>query len=153
MGLDVYAVRPSQSRVTDGAAFRRLQDMAPEERGEFGWLHPEEPEPFRELSREFATGGLFWPSDGDPTGFRGQVYDGWISDEFGLSFYDLFDPEEVRGLLKRLDEWLVRAETGAVPVPLFGRDSDDGYALARVRSLAAFLRAAAAQHLWLFPDY
>ncbi|MEU1521438.1 hypothetical protein [Nocardia rhamnosiphila] len=153
MGLDVYAVRPGQSRVTDGAAFRRLQDMAPEERGEFGWLHPEEPEPFRELAREFATGGLFWPSDGDPTGFRGQVYDGWISDEFGLSFYDLFDPEEVRGLLKRLDEWLVRAETGAVPVPLFGHDSDDGYALARVRSLAAFLRAAAAQGLWLFPDY
>ncbi|MEV0108170.1 hypothetical protein AB0H42_17790 [Nocardia sp. NPDC050799] len=153
MGLDVYAVRPSQDRVIDNAAFRRLQEMPPAERGEFGWLRPAELEPFRELPREFATGGLFWPSDGDPTGFRGQVYDEWVSDEFGLGLYELFDPEEVRGLLKRLDEWLVRAESGVVPVPLFGHDGDDGYALTRVRSLAAFLRAAAAQDLWLFPDY
>ncbi|MFI6313391.1 hypothetical protein ACIBEK_25100 [Nocardia fusca] len=153
MGLDVYAVRPSQDRVIDNAAFQRLQEMPPEERGEFGWLRPAELEPFRELPREFTTGGLFWPSDGDPTGFRGQVYDEWVSDEFGVGLYDLVDPEEVRGLLKRLDEWLVRAESGAVPVPLFGHDSDDGYALARVRSLAAFLRAVAAQNLWLFPDY
>jgi hypothetical protein len=153
MGLDVYAVRPSQDRVIDNAAFQRLQEMPPEERGEFGWLRPAELEPFRELPREFTTGGLFWPSDGDPTGFRGQVYDEWVSDEFGVGLYDLVDPEEVRGLLKRLDEWLVRAESGAVPVPLFGQDSDDGHALTRVRSLAAFLRAVAAQNLWLFPDY
>lgn len=153
MGLDVYAVRPSQSRVIDSAAFHRLQEMPPEERGEFGWLPPEELEPFRALPREFATGGLFWPSDGDPTGFRGKIYQEWISDEFGVGLYDLVDPEDVRDLLKRLDEWLGRANAGAVPVPLFGHDSDDGYALTRVRSLAAFLRAAAAQGLWLFPDY
>ncbi|GGL19795.1 hypothetical protein [Nocardia jinanensis] len=153
MGLDVYAVRPSQSRVTDSGAFRRLQEMSPAERGEFGWLHPAELEPFHELPREFATGGVFWPSDGDPTGIRGQVYDEWVSDEFGLSLYELFDPEDVRGLLRRLDDWLERAGNGEVTVPLFGHDSDDGYALSRVRSLVAFLRATAAQELWLFPDY
>ena len=153
MGLDVYAVRPDQSRVSDGAAFRRLQEVPSAERGEFGWLHPVEPGPFRELPSEFATGGVFLPSDGDPTGFRGQVYEKWISDEFGLSLYELFDPEQVRELLKQLDDWLGRADAGEVTVPLFGHDSDDGYALTRVRSLAAFLRATAAQDLWLFPDY
>ncbi|MGW1739452.1 hypothetical protein ACWCPQ_11650 [Nocardia sp. NPDC001965] len=86
MGLDVYAVRPDQSRVTDGAAFRRLQELPPAERGEFGWLRPAEPGPFEQLPREFAVGGVFWPSDGDPTGFRGQVYDEWVSDEFGLDY-------------------------------------------------------------------
>ncbi|MFI1464164.1 hypothetical protein [Nocardia carnea] len=153
MGLDVYAVRPSQSRVSDRAAFQQIQAMPAEERGEFGWLHPDDLEPFDELPRDFAQGGLFWPSDGDPTGFRGQVYEKWVSDEFGLSLYELFDPDDVRGFLERLDEWLGRAEAGDAEIPSFGADSDDGYALTRARSLAAYLGAAAAQDLWLFPDY
>ncbi|MFI5720575.1 hypothetical protein [Nocardia sp. NPDC051750] len=153
MGLDVYAVRPNQSRVTDIAAFEQLQAMPPEERGEFGWVHPDDLDPFEDLPRDFSQGGLFWPSDGDPTGFRGQVYEKWVSDEFGLSFYELFDPEDVRSLLERLDEWFTRAESGEAAVPLFGDDSDDGHALTRVRSLAEYLRAVTAQDLWLFPDY
>ncbi|WP_280401184.1 hypothetical protein [Nocardia carnea] len=153
MGLDVYAVRPNQGRVTDMAAFEQLQAMPPEERGEFGWLHPDDLEPFEELPRDFAEGGLFWPSDGDPTGFRGQVYEKWVSDEFGLSLYEVFDPDDVRNFLERLDEWFTRVDTGEAEVPLFGDDSDDGHALTRVRSLAAYLQAVADQDLWLFPDY
>ncbi|NKY57470.1 hypothetical protein [Nocardia flavorosea] len=139
MGLDVYAVRPSQSRVSDMAAFQQIQAMPAEERGEFGWLHPDDLEPFDELPRDFAQGGLFWPSDGDPTGVRGQVYEKWVSDEFGLSLYELFDPDDVRGFVERLDEWLGRAEAGEAEIPVLGADSGDGYALTRVRSLGAYL--------------
>ncbi|MEU4311394.1 hypothetical protein [Nocardia sp. NPDC024068] len=153
MGLDVYAVRPSQERVTDMAAFQQLQATPEEERGEFGWLHPADLTPFHDLPRDFAEGGLFWPSDGDPTGFRGQVYEKWVSDEFRMSLYDLFDPDDVRVLLERVDEWFDRADAGDAQVPLFGHDSDDGHALERVRAFAAFLRAAADQDLWFFPDY
>lgn len=153
MGLDVYAVRPSQGRVTDMAAFQQLQAMPEDERGEFGWMHPDEMEPFQELPRDFSLGGLFWPSDGDPTGFRGKVYEQWVSDEFGVSLYDLFDPGDVRDLLERVREWFGRVDSGEATVPLFGHDSDDGHARTRVRSLAAFLEAAVAQELWLFPDY
>lgn len=61
----------------------------------------------------------------------------WVSEEFGLSLYELSDPGAVRGFLERLVEWLGRAESGDAEIPLFGADSDDGYALTRVRSLAA----------------
>jgi hypothetical protein len=135
------------------AAFHRFRETPEGERGELSWLPPRDLGPFTELPRDFGVGGLFWPSDGDPSGFRGQIYAEQLSDALGVSLYEPFDPMGVRALLGQLDERLARAEEGAAAVPLFGRDVDDGYALTRMRSLTAFVRAAAEQELWFYPDY
>lgn len=149
MGLDVYAVRPDQSQLPDMTAFLRLDEG---ERERVGWLPPSERGPFREISRDFATGGLALPADGDPTGFRGKVYEPWVLQEFGFSLYEPFDPRDVQALLADLDEWLPKAEREQVAMPLFG-ESGDAHALDRVRAFVDFVRASDQQKLWLRPDF
>ncbi|GAA5022599.1 hypothetical protein [Kitasatospora paranensis] len=141
MGLDVYAVRPGDAAVTGHATLTR--PVA------FGWLAPSGTDAFRAVDRGYPD-GLMWPSDGDPTGFRGAVHQQGVEDEFGVSPYELADPAEVAALAGRVDDWLAAArregrtevELGAGAVPLGG-----------IAALGRFLGAAASQGLWLLPDF
>jgi hypothetical protein len=85
------------------------------------------------------------------TGFRGKVYQSWVESNLGSSLYELHDPGEVRHLAGRLDRWLEDAKAAgtsevdlgdATMVPLEG-----------IEALAQFLRSAADQDLWLWPDF
>jgi hypothetical protein len=142
MGLDVYAVRSGDPAVTGHATL--VKPVA------WQWGLPEDLAPFKDIPREFPE-GLFWPSDGDFTGFRGQVYQDWVEARLGESLYELHDPAEVAGLADRLDRWLDEARaSGTTEFELYeGRTVP----LVAIEVLARFVRAAADQGLWLFPDY
>jgi hypothetical protein len=141
MGLDVYAVRPGDPTVT---GHDTLQTPVTWE-----WEPPADLDPFEDIPRDFPE-GLFWPSDGDCTGFRGQIYREWVNDAFGVNLYELHDPAQVRDLAGRLDRWLADARgAGTDKVSLGGGTV---VPLGGIEALVEFVRAAAAQGLWLFPD-
>jgi hypothetical protein len=141
MGLDVYAVRPGDPAVT---GHDTLQTPVTWE-----WEPPADLDPFEDIPRD-SPDGLFWPSDGDCTGFRGQVYREWVNDTFAVNLYELLDPAQVRGLADRLDRWLADArDAGTEKIAL---SAGTVVTLAGVEALARFVRTAAAQGLWLFPD-
>jgi hypothetical protein len=141
MGLDVYAVRPGDPAVK---GHDTLQTPVTWE-----WEGPANLDPFEDVPRDFPE-GLFWPSDGDFTGFRGQVYREWVNATLGFNLYELLDPAQVRTLAGRLDEWLADARTSGVDKI----ELSDGTTvpLSGIEALAQFLHAATAQNLWLFPD-
>ena len=142
MGLDVYAVRPGDPAVTSHATLVKPITWQ--------WGLPEELTPFKDLPRDFPQ-GLFWPSDGDFTGFRGQIYQEWIADTLGGSLYELHDPGEVADLAGRLDQWLDKARAaGTAELELYEGTT---VPLAAIEVLTRFVRAAADQKLWLYPDY
>jgi hypothetical protein len=141
MGLDVYAVRPGDPAVTGHDTL-----VTPVT---WEWEGPTDLDPFEDIPRDFPE-GLFWPSDGDFTGFRGQVYREWVSGTLGVNLYELHDPAQVRELDGRLARWLSDAiAAGTDKVRL---DSETVVPLSGIEALAAFVRAAADQGLWLFPD-
>jgi hypothetical protein len=141
MGLDVYAVRPGDPAVTGHATLETPVTWE--------WEAPADLDPFEDIPRDFPE-GLFWPSDGDFTGFRGQVYRQWVSGTLGVNLYELHDPAQVRDLDGRLARWMSDAiAAGTDKVRL---DGDTVVPLSGIEALAAFVRAAADQRLWLFPD-
>ncbi|GAA0330499.1 hypothetical protein NE235_21320 [Actinoallomurus spadix] len=141
MGLDVYAVRPGDPAVKGHDTLRTPVTWE--------WEGPADLDPFEDVPRDFPE-GLFWPSDGDSTGFRGQVYREWVNRTLGFNLYELLDPAQVRDLADRLDHWLTDARAaGTDEVPL---DDATTVPLSGIEALAAFVRATAAQDLWLFPD-
>jgi hypothetical protein len=141
MGLDVYAVRPGDPSVQ---GHDTLETPVTWE-----WDAPEDLDPFESISRDFPE-GLFWPSDGDFTGFRGQIYQPWVHDTLGANLYELHDPAQVRELADRFDQWLEDAKAkGASEVRL---GDETAVPLAGIEALGQFLRSAAEQGLWLFPD-
>ncbi|GAA3545317.1 hypothetical protein GCM10022419_026940 [Nonomuraea rosea] len=138
MGLDVYAVRPGDPSVTGHSTLSTPVT--------FPWKVPEDIEPFKNMPRGFPA-GVFWPSDSDITGFRGKVYEDWVSRHLGTSLYELLDPDEVQVLADALDRWL--AEHPDTEIDL----GDGPQPRAAIESLGHFFKAAAAQRLWFFPDF
>ncbi|MFL6055744.1 MAG: hypothetical protein ACJ72W_23015 [Actinoallomurus sp.] len=141
MGLDVYAVRPGDPAV-------RGHDTL-ETPVTWEWEGPADLDPFEDVPRDFPE-GLFWPSDGDFTGFRGQVYREWLNGTLGVNLYELLDPAQVRDLADRLDRWLTEARAGGTDKTELGDDTV--VPLSGIEALAQFVRASADQGLWLFPD-
>ncbi|MFD1547680.1 hypothetical protein [Nonomuraea guangzhouensis] len=139
MGLDVYAVRPGDPSVTGHGTLSKPIT--------FQWMVPEDIEPFENMPRGFPA-GVFWPSDSDITGFRGKVYEGWVSKHLDTSLYALLDPDEVQVLADALDRWLAEHPDTEI-------DLGDGHPQPRavIESLGHFFKAAAAQRLWFFPDF
>ncbi|GAA4621823.1 hypothetical protein GCM10023196_011680 [Actinoallomurus vinaceus] len=113
------------------------------------WEPPADLDPFEEIPRDFPE-GLFWPSDGDFTGFRGQVYREWVNGTFGVNLYELHDPAQVRDFADHLIRWL--AEALAAGTDKVRLDEDMVVPLSGIEALAAFVRTSADQGLWLFPD-
>jgi hypothetical protein len=141
MGLDVYAVRPGDPAVT---GHDTLETPVTWE-----WEPPADLEPFDEIPRDFPE-GLFWPSDGDVTGFRGQMYREWVNGTLGVNLYELHDPAQVRDLADRLARWL--ADARAAGTDKVSLDDDTIVPLSGIEALAEFVRVGADQDLWLFPD-
>lgn len=141
MGLDVYAVRPGDPAV-QGHDTLETPVM-------WEWEPPQDLVPFEEIPRDFPE-GLHWPSDGDFTGFRGQIYRDWVNDTFGANLYALHDPAQVRELADGIDRWLRTARTGGVGKVQLGGDTV--VPLTGIDALGQFVRTAADQGLWLFPD-
>jgi hypothetical protein len=141
MGLDVYAVRPGDPAVT---GHDTLETPVTWE-----WEGPADLDPFEDVPRDLPE-GLFWPSDGDFTGFRGQVYREWLNGTIGFNLYELLDPAQVRDLADRLDRWLTDARAGGTDKVKLGDDTV--VPLSGIEALAQFVRASADQGLWLFPD-
>lgn len=142
MGLDVYAVRPGDPGVTSHATLKKPVT--------FSWLAPEALDAFEAVGRNYPD-GLMWPSDGDVTGFRGAVYQEWVHKTFGLSLYELTDSGEVSELADQLDGWLTTSRASGTAVVQL--DEGSTTPLSGIEALARFLRAAADQKLWLYPDY
>ena len=141
MGLDVYAVRPGDPAV-------RGHDTL-ETPVTWEWDGPADLAPFEDIPRDFPE-GLFWPSDGDFTGFRGQVYRQWVNDTFGTNLYELHDPAQVREFAGRIGRWLDKARTAGTEKVELGPDMI--VPLSGIEALEGFVRTAADQELWLFPD-
>ena len=144
MGLDVYAVRPTDERVVVVA------DAGPGVR----WQGPPDPSVFEALPRwDGATRqGLWWPSDGDPVGTRGAVYADLVENAFAVSLYELLSPTEVSALASRVRAVVDGPAAGLAALDA-GPEAGDDEASALLRALSTFLDAAAAQGCWLYPDY